>query len=162
MLVRLTLVSALAAAPLMTLPFDGVGVVPSYTEGQEQEGARPKVPKDSLLVNVIGCVKGRVIRAEDVRQPDTTSGVTIRNHTFRLAGKKNVMNLVKEVNGQRAEISGLIKKSALMEQGMRFKGGRIVIGGGSPTSTSSMPSPAENVVVLDAVTVTSLGGTCGS
>jgi hypothetical protein len=145
MLARLTLVVALAAAPLMA----------------QQEGERPKVPKDSLLVNVIGCVKGRVIRAEDVRQPDTTSGIAIRNHTFRLAGKKNVMNLVKEVNGQRAEISGLIKKSALMEQGMRFKGGRIVIGGGSPTSTSSMPSPAENVVVLDAVTVTPLGGSCG-
>ena len=145
MVARLTLVCALAAAPLL-----------------QQEGQRPKVPKDSVLVNVTGCVKGRVIRAEDVRQPDTTSGVTIRNHSFRLAGKKNVMELVKEVNGQRAEITGLIKKSALIEPGMRIKGGRIVIGGGSPTSASSMPSPADNVVVLDAVTVQSLGGSCGS
>ena len=60
------------------------------------------------------------------------------------------------------EISGLIKKSALIESGMKFKGGRVVIGGGSPTSTSSMPDPAENVVVLDAATVQSLGGSCGS
>jgi hypothetical protein len=144
MVVRIALVCALAAV----------------SPAQEQEGARPKVPSDSLLVNVTGCVKGRVIRAEDVRQPDTTSGITIKNHSFRLAGKKNVMELVKGVNGQRAEITGLIKKSALIEPGMKFKGGRIVIGGGSPTSTSSMPSPAENVVVLDAVTVQSLGGTC--
>jgi hypothetical protein len=98
-----------------------------------------------------------VIRAEDVRQPDTTSGMTVRNHSFRLAGKKDVMEEVKENDGKRVEISGLIKKSALIESGMKFKGGRVVIGGGSPTSTSSMPDPADNVVVLDAMTVQSLG-----
>ena len=127
-----------------------------------QQEEKPKVPKDSLLVTVTGCLKGRVIRAEDVRQPDTTSGMTVRNHSFRLAGKKDVMEEVKENDGKRVEISGLIKKSALIESGMKFKGGRVVIGGGSPTSTSSMPDPAENVVVLDAATVQSLGGSCGS
>jgi hypothetical protein len=144
----------LAALPLLTV--STAGVAPR----QEQE--KPKVPKDSLLVNVIGCVKGRVVRAEDVRQPDTTSGITIRNRSFRLAGKKDVMAAVKEVDGQRVEISGVIKKSALMEPGMKFKGGRVVIGGGSPTSTSTMPDPADNVVVLDAMTVQGLGGSCGS
>lgn len=127
-----------------------------------QQEEKPKVPKDSLLVTVTGCLKGRVIRAEDVRQPDTTSGMTVRNHSFRLAGKKDVMEEVKENDGKRVEISGLIKKSALIESGMKFKGGRVVIGGGSPTSQSTMPDPAENVVVLDAATVQSLGGSCGS
>jgi hypothetical protein len=127
-----------------------------------QQEEKPKVPKDSLLVTVTGCLKGRVIRAEDVRQPDTTSGMTVRNHSFRLAGKKDVMEEVKENDGKRVEISGLIKKSALIESGMKFKGGRVVIGGGSPTSTSTMPDPAENVVVLDAARVQSLGGSCGS
>ena len=127
-----------------------------------QQEEKPKVPKDSLLVTVTGCLKGRVIRAEDVRQPDTTSGMTVRNHSFRLAGKKDVMEEVKENDGKRVEISGLIKKSALIESGMKFKGGRVVIGGGSPTSQSTMPDPAENVVVLDAATEQSLGGSCGS
>ena len=144
----------LVAIPLFAVSTAGVAA------RQEQE--KPKVPKDSLLVNVIGCLKGRVIRAEDVRQPDTTSGMTITNRSFRLSGKKDVMASVKEYDGQRVEISGLIKKSALIEPGMKFKGGRVVIGGGSPTSTSTMPDPAENVVVLDAVTVQSLGGSCGS
>lgn len=122
---------------------------------------RPKVPKDSLLVVITGCIKGRVIRAADVRQTDTTSGVTIRSTTFRLAGKKDVMSLVKEQDGQRAEVTGLIKKSALIEPGMKFKGGRVVIGGGSSAgSTSSMPSPADNVLVLDALAVQGLGGSC--
>jgi hypothetical protein len=128
--------------------------------GQEE---RPKVPKDSLLVVVTGCVKGRVIRAADVRQTDTTSGYNIRSTTFRIAGKKDVMNIVKEQNNQRAEITGLIKKSSLIEPGMKFKGGRVVIGGGSSAGTTgSLPSPAENVLVLDAIAVQGLGGSCGS
>src|SRR4051812_19245664 len=147
MVARIALACLLAAAPFIA--------VPGNAAGQQEE--RPKVPKDSLLVNVTGCLKGRVIRAEDVSQPDTTSGLTIRNHSFRLAGKKDVMKAVKESDGQRVEIAGLIKKSALIEPGMRFRGGRVVIGGGSPGSTSSLPDPAENVVVLDAVTVVALG-----
>jgi hypothetical protein len=143
----------LVAVPLLTVP---------TTLAAQQEQERPKVPKDSLLVTVTGCLKGRVIRAEDVKQVDATSGITVRNHSFRLAGKKDVMQAVKESDGQRVEISGLVKKSSLIEPGMRFKGGRVVIGGGSPTSTSSMPDPAENVVVLDASTVQAVGGSCGS
>lgn len=146
MVVKIALACLVAAAPLLQ---------------QSQEGERPKVPKDSLLVVITGCVKGRVIRAEDVRQTDTTSGVTIRNTTFRLAGKKDVMNVIKEQDGRRSEVTGLIKKSALMESGMKFKGGRVVIGGGtSAGATSSMPSPGDNVVVLDAVSVQNLGTSC--
>jgi hypothetical protein len=108
-------------------------------------------------------LKGRVLRAADVRQEDTASGPTIRNHSFRLAGKKDVMAQVKENDEQRVEISGLIKKSALMEPGVKFKGGRVVIGGGTMASgTSSLPNPADNVLVLDALTVQALGGSCGT
>lgn len=145
MLVKLTLACLVAAAP--------------FTGGWQEE--RPKVPNDSLLVVITGCIKGRVIRAADVRQTDTTSGYNIRSTTFRLAGKKDVMNVVKETDGQRAEVTGLIKKSSLIEPGLKLKGGRIVIGGGSSAGTTgSLPSPAENVLVLDAMTVQSLGGSC--
>jgi len=129
-----------------------------FLPGQEE---RPKVPKDSVMVVITGCIKGRVIRAADVRQTDTTTGVNIRSTTFRLAGKKDIMEVVKEQDGQRAEVTGLIKKSALIEPGIKFKGGRVVVGGGtSAGATSSMPSPADNVLVLDALTVQGLGGSC--
>lgn len=146
MLVKVALACAVAVAP--------------FLPAQEE---RPKVPKDSLLVVITGCVKGRVIRAADVRQVDTTTGPNITNTTFRLAGKKDVMNAVKEQDGRRAEVTGLIKKSALIEPGMKFKGGRIVVGGGtSAGGTGSLPSPAENVLVLDALAVQGLGGSCES
>jgi hypothetical protein len=138
-----------------------VVAVPIAIHGQQEE--RPKVPKDSIMVVITGCIKGRVLRAADVRQTDTTSGFNVRATTFRLAGKKDVMAAVKEQNGTRAEVTGLIKKSSLIEPGIKFKGGRVMIGGGSTGgSASSMPSPADNVVVLDAVAVQGLGGSCGS
>jgi hypothetical protein len=146
MLVRVALAALLAAAPLAA-----------------QQEEKPKVPKDSIMVVITGCVKGRVIRSADVRQTDTTSGYNVRATTFRLEGKKDVMSAVKEQDGQRAEVTGLIKKSSLIEPGVKFKGGRVVIGGGSTGGTvGSRPSPAENVLVLDAVAVTGLGGSCGA
>jgi len=146
MVAKLALACLLAAAPLAA-----------------QQEEKPKVPKDSYLVTVVGCLKGRVLKAADVRQVDTTSGPTIRNSAFRLTAKKDVMNLVKENDGNRVEVTGLIKKSALMEPGVKFKGGRVVIGGGTMASgTGSTPDPAENVLVLDASSLQALGGSCGT
>jgi Flp pilus assembly protein CpaB len=145
MVVRVALACLIAAAPLVA---------------QEE---RPKVPKDSVLVTVVGCLKGRVIKASDVRQEDVQSGPIVRGRAFRLSGKKDVMNIVKEEDGRRVEISGLIRKSSLMEPGVKFKGGRVVVGGGTMSSgTNSMPNPAENVVVLDIWSVQALGGSCAS
>jgi hypothetical protein len=129
-----------------------------------QQEERPKVPKDSVEVTVTGCLKGRVLSAADVRQTDVQSGPIVRQRAFRLAGKKDLMKEVKENDGQRVEIVGLIKKSALMESGMKFKGGRVAIGGGTMTAGNSgqAPDPAENVLVMDVSAVQALGGTCGS
>lgn len=147
MVVRIALAFLLAAAPLAA---------------QQQED-RPKVPKDSYLVTITGCLKGRVLKAAEARHIDTTSGPVIRSTAFRVAGKKDVMKLVKEADGDRVEMTGLIRKSALMEPGVKFKGGRVVVGGGTMASGSSnLPNPADNVLVIDAWSVQSLGGSCGS
>lgn len=125
----------------------------------QQEG-RIKVPKDSVLVVVTGCLHGRALRADDVRQTDTTTGYNVRSRTFRVAAKKDVMEVVKENNRRHVEVTGLIKKSALRESGMKFKGGRIIVGGGSTGGTGALPDPADNVTVLDAVAVQNLGKSC--
>jgi hypothetical protein len=143
MLARIALACVLASVPLLA-----------------QQEEKPKVPKDSVMAVITGCIKGRVIRAADVRQTDTTSGVNITGHTFRISGKKDVMSVVKEKDGERVEMTGLIKKSSLIEPGMKFKGGRIMVGGGTSGGTSQLPSPADNVVVIDALTVTGLAGSC--
>jgi hypothetical protein len=139
-----------------------ISIAAQQTHDQQEE--RPKVPKDSVQVTVLGCVKGRVLSAADVRQVDTQSGPPITQRAFRLAGKKDEMNEVKKNDGQRVEIMGLIKKSALTQPGMKFKGGRVVVGGGTMSSgqSSRPPDPAENVTVMDVQTVQAVGGSCGS
>ena len=133
-----------------------------FAAGQQEE--RPKVPKDSVLVTVTGCLKGRALSAADIKQDDTQSGPIVRNHAFRLAGKKDVMTEIKTDDGQRVMVTGLIKKSALAEPGLKFRGGRVAIGGGSTASgsTGSLPDPAENVPVMDVSNVQALGGSCGA
>jgi hypothetical protein len=143
MIARIVFATVLAAAPLLA-----------------QQEEKPKVPKDSVMAVITGCIKGHIIRAADVRQTDTTSGVNITGRSFRISGKKEVMNTVKEKDGERVELTGLIKKSALIEPGVKFKGGRIVVGGGTSGGTGTLPSPAENVVVIDALTVTGIAGSC--
>lgn len=129
---------------------------------QETQKEKPRVPSDSVEVVIVGCITGRVIAVDDVRQTDTTSGPIIKAKSFRLAGKKDVMNIVKEENHRIVEITGIVKKSALMEQGMKVGNNRVVIGGGRPVAGSGgMPSPVEYVAVLDVESVQPRGVSCG-
>jgi hypothetical protein len=129
----------------------------------QQEQEHPKVPNDSLEVTITGCLNKRVLVASDVRQTDVQSGPVVRNHAFRLQGKKDLVETVKKNDKQKVEVTGLIKKSALIEPGVRFKGGRVTVGGGTngtaPGPTSA-PDPAENVVVLDMSSIQLVGGNC--
>ncbi len=146
MFARISLAMAIAAT----------AVLPIAAQQEEHK----KIPKDSVEVTVTGCLKGRVLSASDVRQTDVESGPRVRQNAFRLAGPKDLMKQVKDNDGQRVEITGLIKKSALIEPGMKFKGGRIVVGGtgGGP---GTIPDPADNTVVMDVSAVQAIGGSCG-
>lgn len=129
---------------------------------QETPTGKPRVPKDSIELVVVGCLSGRVLAIDDVRQVDVQSGPVIRARSFRLAGKKDVMNIVKEENHRTVEVTGLVKKSALIEPGMRV-GNRVRIGGGNPVagSGSGAPSPGEYMAVLDVSSVQPRGTSCG-
>ena len=124
-----------------------------------QEEGRRKVPKDSVEVNVTGCLKGRVLQVSEAKRTDVQSGPPIRQRSLRLAGKKDLMKEIKGDDGHYVELIGLIKKADLVEPGVRFKGGRVVIGGGTG-SPGSIPSPVENVAVLDVSSVQTVGGDC--
>jgi len=149
---------AVAVAAIVSLP---LAQSARAAAGQQEE--HRKVPSDSVEVTVLGCLKGRVLSASDVRQTDVESGPPVRQHAFRLAGSKELLKQVKENDGQRVEIVGLIKKSALIEPGMKFKGGRVVVGGGTMGTSStggSIPDPADNTVVMDISSVQNVGGSC--
>ena len=125
---------------------------------------RPRVPKDSIELVVTGCLKGRLLIVSDLRETDTQSGPIIRAKTFRLAGKGEVMKIVKKEDRHLVDVIGLVKKSALIEPGMKVGKG-IVIGGGQPTAGSGMrptPNPSEYVPVLDVESVRLRAMSCGA
>ncbi len=126
---------------------------------QEQEG-RQRVPEDSVELVVTGCLKGRVLSVSDSRQVDTQSGPIVRAKSFRLAGKGDVMKLVKKEDGQFVEVTGIVKRSALDSKGIKI-GKRVAVGSGSPVaSTQSMPDPAADVAVMDITDVRHRSTSC--
>ena len=130
---------------------------------QEKEQERPRVPKDSIELVVSGCLKGRVLAVSDVRREDTQSGPIVRARSFRLAGKKDVMKGVKEHDGHLVDVTGLVRKSALIEPGVNVGKG-VRIGGGQPVagSGSHPPPPTEYIPVLDVESVRLRASSCGS
>jgi hypothetical protein len=122
----------------------------ALTSAQEPQESR--VPKDSVELTVIGCLEGRVLTTDGKRQADVERGPNVGERSFRLAGKREVMDEVKKRNHQLVEVIGIVKRSSLDDKGI--KSGRVTISGGSPVAGSGgMPSPVENVAVMDVSSV---------
>jgi hypothetical protein len=120
---------------------------------------RPKVPEDSVELTVIGCLEGRVLSTIERREVDVQRGPNVGARVFRVNGKREVMNEVKKRNHQLVEVVGLVKRSALDDQGV--KAGRIAISGGPPVAGSNrLPTGAENVPVMDVSSVTLRATSC--
>ena len=130
---------------------------------QENQQEHPKVPKDSIMLVVTGCLKGRVLAVSDVRQEDTQSGPIVKAKSFRVAGKKDIMKDVKDHDGHLVDVTGIVKKSALIEPGIKV-GKSVTIGGGPPVAGSggATPIPNEYIPVLDAESVRMRATNCGS
>lgn len=128
---------------------------------QDTPQDRPRVPKDSIELVIIGCLKGRILSVSEVRQTDVQSGPLVRSKSFRLAGKRDVMDIVKEEDRHLVEVTGLVKRSALIEPGVRV-GKNIVLGGGSPVAGSggTRPAPSEFVPVMDVTSVRPRSSSC--
>jgi len=143
--------------PLLLLSLMAALAVPQDARDSKQE--RPRVPDDSLELMVIGCLKGRVLTTVANRQRDVEVGPFVGSRHFRLAGKREVMDDVKKHNGHLVEVVGIVKRSALDDQGVKV--GAATIRPATP-SAGRMPSPADNVDVMDATSVRLRSTTCGA
>ena len=143
--------------PLLLLSLVGALAVPQATQESKQE--RPRVPDDSIELMVIGCLKGRVLKTVSNRQPDVEVGPFVGERSFRLAGKREVMDDIKKHNGHLVEVVGIVKRSALDDKGVKV--GSATIRPATP-SAGRLASPAENVDVMDATSVRLRSTTCGA
>ena len=132
---------------------------------QETPQEKPKVPKDSVMLVVVGCLKGRVLAVSDVRQEDTSAGPIVRAKSFRLSAKGDVMDDIKSNDKHVIEATGLVKKSALIEPGVKVGKG-VTITGGPPTAGGGTgvprPTPSDFVQVMDVSSVQARHVACGA
>ena len=122
---------------------------------------KPRVPEDSVELTVVGCLKGRALTTVTPREADAQRGPAVGQRTFRLNGKREVMDEVKKRNRQLVEVVGLVKRSALDDKGV--KAGRVSMSGGSPVAGSgNIPTGIENVPVMDVTSVRLRETSCDS
>jgi len=128
-----------------------------------QQETRP-VPKDSMLVEARGCLKGRVFTATSpIEHEGALRGPDISGKHFRINGKKELTNKVKEHDGHTVEISGIVRKADLSDEGVGFKmgGARVVIGaqGSNPAAPRNTPA-APMIPTMDALTLVFVQDRC--
>jgi hypothetical protein len=127
---------------------------------QVEPQEKSRVPDDSVELTVIGCLKGRVLTTIAPREPDVQRGPAVGERTFRLNGKRDVMNEVKKRNRQLVEVIGIVRRSALDDKGV--KSGRVSMSGGSPVvGSGNIPIGVENVPVMDVTSVRLRETSCG-
>ena len=122
----------------------------------DQQETRP-VPKDSMMVEARGCLKGRVFTATSpVEHDGALRGPDISGKHFRINGKKDLINQVKRNDGHLVEITGVVRKADLSNDGVGFKvgGARVVIGaqGSNPAAARNTPT-APMMPTMDALTL---------
>jgi hypothetical protein len=141
-------------------PLIALLAVVSLALAQENKQELPKkVPEDSVELTVVGCLKGRVLKTLAERQVDVESGPYVGARSFHLASKKPVTDDIKRHQGRLVEVTGLVKRSALDEKGVKV--GRVIVGGGSPVGTTrGIPNPADNVTVMDVSSVRLRSSSC--
>lgn len=121
----------------------------------------PRVPKDSIELTVIGCLQGRILSTIASRGTDVETSPYVGERTFRLNGKKEVINEVKKRQHQLVEVVGLVKRSALDDKGV--KSGRVSISGGSPVAgMGGLPTGVDQVPVMDVSSIRMRSTSCSA
>jgi hypothetical protein len=129
---------------------------------QETPQEKPKVPKDSIELTVVGCLTGRILKTSGERRTDVETSPFVGERTFRLNTKKPLTDELKKQQGHLIEVTGIVKRSALDDRGM--KAGPATFSGGSPVAgTKSIPSAAAvaDVPVMDVSALRMRASTCG-
>jgi hypothetical protein len=128
--------------------------------------AQEKKSSDSTEIVTTGCIKGRVFTAMDNpdEQGQVMRGRSVRGRSFRIAGKRDVLDDVKRHDGHFVEVTGLVRTSDLdgAGPGMRIGGTNVTIGVTpmDPTRPTGTQQSLSNVVVMDVTAVRFVAESC--
>jgi len=138
-------------------------IVLALATAAPQEPGTKKIPNDSVEIQARGCLKGRVFTAAPRTEDEGVAlGPDVTGRNFRLAGKKELMDVVKKHDGQLVAIVGILRKSDLTapELGTRVGKTRVIVGQpGRDPMRGNLPTPAP-VPVMDLTSVQFVDTVC--
>jgi hypothetical protein len=117
------------------------------------------VPKDSVRVFVPGCSKGLIFTAARHTEDEPGGPVIPEGMHLRMSGPKTVLAEIKSHEGSRIEITGLMKKGQIGQDGVRIAPGVRVSGG---PSGGALPNPGAGQTIIDVEGWRRLAGNCPS
>lgn len=92
------------------------------------------VPKNSVRIFVPGCGRGYVFTAGRPAE-DVPGGSSVPENTrMRMAGPRKLLREITAQEGNRIEITGLIRKGQDLGAGVPLGGGARITGGGPPVA----------------------------
>jgi hypothetical protein len=135
--------------------------MPFVLLAQEQK----PVPKDSVRVMVPGCAKGYVFTAGRATEDQPGGTVVPEGMHLRMNAPKKTMAEIKGTEGSRIELTGLMKKGQVGEEGIAIgRGIRVRPGGGGPQAgfggSIGVGSPGGGQVMIDVEGWRQLPGDC--
>jgi len=130
---------------LISLIFVVVAGAPAAPSAQE----RKPVPKDSVRVFIPGCSKGYMFTAGHPTEDQPGGASVPEGMHLRMNGPKSMMAEIKGQQGSMIEITGLIKKGQIAQDGISIGRGVRVTGGTSPSDPglSSAPAAASPIMI---------------
>ncbi|MFA5907247.1 MAG: hypothetical protein WC815_00565 [Vicinamibacterales bacterium] len=121
------------------------------------------VPKDSTRLSIPGCAYDRLFIVDispDNEMPRTDMKPGRR---LRLSGPKKLLEEIKARGRDMVEITGLVRKTDLIEQGVGLAGGRIrIMPGRSPVGSTAGRDSGVSQAVIDVESWRLLNATCPS
>ena len=130
----------------------------AQTAAQEEK----PVPKDSVRVFVPGCSRGVMFTAGRRTEDQPGGSAVPEGMHLRMAGPKKLMADIKGQEGSRIEITGLMKRGQMRQDGVGIGGGVRVTPGPSPTAGGFPPSPGASQIMIDVEGWRRIPGDCPS
>ena len=109
-----------------------------------------EIPKDSVLLTMQGCARGRTFIVGPRTEHSTSNSAIEPGRRFRLNGPKKILDDIKARESSMVEVTGLVRKGQLGGPGgISVAGGRIRIGGALPRDNNPARTANYNEVVID-------------
>ena len=119
------------------------------------------VPKDSTRLTVPGCAYDRLFLVDISPEHEMPRTDLKPGRRLRLSGPKKLLVEIKAHPGDMVELTGLMRKSDLVEQGVGLAGGRIrIMPGRSPVGATGGPDSTVTQAIIDVESWRLLNATC--